>query len=325
MVARLAGDELRSAIKVKINKKSIIIFVSLVTTVISVLLIVNYLNILSVEKYSKQFKEITINNSWAKEEDYKSCNKKPRNCIILASSFIHNGLSMKIRYIDYDSQKFKEATVNIDGALTEKKYKEALSKTDGLVKDINIKLDNYIKENQTNLDQIDLLLYGQNKEDSVFANINYQIVNNWAMVVMSSDNQNLGNVQTILKKTNGVWGVVINPSTIFEKDITSTYPDMPKSFVDDLYYIPGVVIINEKGKKPKSDNTLEYIKKASVDPLGAYLPYVADNYSIKSSTINGLIFYTVTIASDSKEAKKKFQEFINNTNTFVSESRIIFK
>ncbi len=312
------------------NKKSIFIIVGLLVVILLPLIIIIYLSQTSVSSYSNKIQKITIDNSWAKSNDFTDCRKDQKNCIILASSFIEDGTYIKAYYTNYDLVSLQNDIKKMNDLINNKKYRQVYKQAETTIKNINKNYEAYIKANQENFDQIDKLVYEKFSKDTPFALVNYQIVGDWAKVGMILQNKKGMPAWVILKKTNNNWAIVAGPTTSFDSNLAVKYPNMPDIFMEyPKKNGAAIVVVNKNGKKPSTSSLGGESIKSNIDPLSGLLPYYADAYVVESELVNGLPVYTVsyfnTNGNSLEKTKLDFKSWLKEVGVEVKDSSIKYK
>ena len=313
------------------NKKIIIIVAASVFLLILATAAIFYTQTFSVGAYSKKFEQIVIDNEWATSSNFTSCSKVPKNCILLSVMYIKSGLQLRADYTNYNMSSLETDFAKINSLIDENKYKQALQKSEDAIKKVNINYGKYVEANQKNFTDIDSLMKKMPNITFDFTDINYRIIDNWAVItLLPKTGGDVANV-VLQKSNNKTWGILIGPGTVFDNELLNKYPSMPPRIKTGANTINSLVIVhNPKVKMPAPIvDAASLTNNVSIDPLSERLPYSTNNFSIQSSLDNGLPIYTVSYYETADNTlditKAAVKAWLKDIGITVSDSSLKYK
>ena len=313
------------------NKKIIIILIASILLLLLVSAAIIYTQTSSVGAYSKKFEQVVIDNEWATSSNFDSCKKVPKNCIVISVMYIKGGLQLRADYTNYNMASLDTEFNKINSLINEKKYKQALQKSEEVIKKVNINYGKYVDTNQKNFTDIDSLTKKIPNITFDFADINYRIIDNWALVTLLPKTG--GDVANVIlqKDNNKTWAILVGPGTFFDNEALDKYASMPSRIKAGANTINSLVIVhNPKVKKPAPIVAAANLtNNVSIDPLSERLPYDTKYFSVESSIVDGLPIYTVsyyeTTDNSLETTKTAVKAWLVDIGITVSDSSLKYK
>lgn len=205
------------------NTKNIVIALAILAVFLFVLILI--FSILrssggTLKKVSDEFKNISIKNILAKEEDFSQGKSKEDMIkdIEKSISLIKESLVKKSVIIDYDKNTLNDAFDEISKMISDKKYEESLKKTKEAIDKINAAVTAYNEKQKEDIEKINKLI--EKKYSYLGAvSVNQKIEGDYAVAITKPKEETENNTltaKTFLKKEGSEWKEV-SSGTMFDK------------------------------------------------------------------------------------------------------------
>lgn len=220
-----------------LNNKKVIIIAALLLGM-AVLLISFYGGSSSAKKDSKNYKNIAIKNSLAKDADFKkeTTDKDAEANVNRSVSLIKEFLFFKATLIGYDTSATDNDFKEISSQLSKKDYKKPLETIKKDIDKLNAAIESYKAKDQEELKKIGDLLLKKYAPDTNAIIANQKIIGDWATVTITLPSGYAFAAKAILKKENGEWQTMLPPSSMFDKKALAKLKSMnaPKEVTEDM-------------------------------------------------------------------------------------------
>lgn len=275
--------------EVDINKKNIIIILSIVITlIISIYLFYSYYN----RAFIPKIISLSNESGYISDQEAEGCDKK--DCLLVVVEKVNTGLVIELNIIGEDNGQYNKNISNIKAALLSENYRSTYNSLTKIINDKNSKVSSYLASNRDNFIKIKkyILDLGYNPK-------NYIINGEYAVVTISGGDGEDGNI--LLKKT-AAWNILRGPYTYLDdlepiknnsiiiSNINNIYDKPILNYFSEENFISGLI---------ETINIINYEKNAS--SISNILPYSDEGFDIQMKNEDVLF---VTIYANNEETYK---------------------
>lgn len=224
-----------------IKTKKILLIVAIVVSALLILVLIfmikGSMSKKALLKTSEEYRKITTLNSFAKVEDYKeekSADDAKEN-IKKSSGLINQALLARYSILKKDTSQEKNDIAAVEKEVSKGKYEKSLSLTKKSIDTFNKTLDDHNKTTQDELKDISKELIDKYSKGSAII-ANQRVVDNWAILTLTSTGGSSFSANAVIKKENGKWIMIMSPRSIFAKKDSSDLEKAgaPKEIVENI-------------------------------------------------------------------------------------------